>query len=47
MVITGSASVDGLTDVRCKRIELTPAKDTKMDINIKGIWHKTVIQGNE
>ena len=47
MVINSSASVDGLTDVRCKRIELTPAKDRKMNIEIRGIWHKTVIQGNE
>ena len=47
MVINSSASVDGLTDVRCKRIELTPAKDRKMNVEIRGIWHKTVIQGNE
>ncbi|MFC2493423.1 MAG: ABC transporter permease, partial [Prevotella sp.] len=47
MVINGSASVDGLTDVRCKRIELTPAKDRKMNLEIRGIWRKTVIQGNE
>lgn len=47
MVINGSASVDGLTDVRCKRIELTPTKDRKMNMEIRGIWHKTVIQGNE
>lgn len=47
MVINSSASVDGLTDVRCKRIELTPAKDRKMNVEIRGVWHKTVIQGNE
>ena len=47
MVIKGWGCLEGLSDVRYKRIEILPTEGKEVSLELSGIKRKMVIQGSE